>query len=114
MGAYESLERLCKWRKFFAGWQLGTRADSDGESRALRHHLELSMVVRAELSALMEAMIAKGVLTEDELDEHIEREADKLSEAYANAYPGFRATDDGLAISMPAAQVTMKTLGFPP
>ena len=46
----QALNRLCKWRAHFAGWQLGTRAKDDPEAQAVRDHRELSMLMRVELS----------------------------------------------------------------
>lgn len=54
------LQKLCKWRSVFAGWQLGTRPDTDAECQAVRDHREVTMLMRAELSALTALLIEKG------------------------------------------------------
>lgn len=109
-----ALEKLAKWRKFFAGWQLGTRLDSDGESRAVRNHRELSILLRAEVSALTGLMLRKGVFTQEEWQAALEAEAKALDHAYEETYPGWRSTPDGLHMKLPEALETMQKLGFPP
>lgn len=109
-----ALQTLTKWRKFFASWQVGTRPPTDGEYRAIVHHRELSILLRAEVSALRGLMVTKGVFTEDEWARALEAEAKQLNQDYARAYPGWAATDRGMNMKMPAALETMKRLGFPP
>jgi len=108
-----ALEKLCKWRKFYASWQLGTRLDSDGESRAVRNHRELSILLRAEVSALTGLMLRKGVFTQAEWQVALEAEAKRLDHDYEETYPGWRSTADGLSMKMPEALETMRKLGFP-
>lgn len=114
MGAYEALDKLAKWRKFFAGWQLGTRLDSDGESRAVRDHREVSIVMRAELSALVGLLIKKGVFNDRQWAAALERQAQELDHDYERRFPGWSATPEGLLMKMPEAGETMRQLGFPP
>jgi hypothetical protein len=109
-----ALEKLTKWRKFFAGWQLGTRADGDGESRAVRNHREATILLRAEVTALTGLLISKGVFTQAEFGSALEKEAAQLDRDYAVAYPGWSSTPDGLSMKMPQAGDTMRRLGFPP
>ena len=109
-----ALEKLAKWRKFFASWQLGTREAGDGEYKAVADHRELSILMRAELSALTGLLIRKGVFTQAELGEALEREAKQLDHDYEETYPGWRSLPDGLHMKMPEALETMKDLGFPP
>lgn len=109
-----ALEKLTKWRKFFASWQLGTRPDSDGESRAVRHHREATILLRAELTALTGLLIRKGLITQAEFQDALEREAKQLDEDYARSYPGWSSTPNGLAMKLPEAADTMRRLGFPP
>lgn len=44
--------RLTRWRTLFAGWQLGTRPKGDPECDAVADHRELSVLLRAEVTAL--------------------------------------------------------------
>lgn len=103
-----TLNRLTKWRSVFAGWQLGTRADDDPECQAVRDHRELSIIMRAELSALTGLLIARGVFTAEEFSDALDREAEQLNKDYERRFPGFEATDLGMAIDLRAAQQTMK------
>ena len=93
-----ALEKLTKWRKFFASWQLGTRPKGDPESDAVRDHREITIILRAEASALTGVLLRKGVITETEWTAALEREANDLSADYEQRFPGVRATDDGLSM----------------
>jgi len=98
MPAGRYLEKLCKWRTVFAGWQLGTRLLGDPESDAVRDHREVTMLLRAEVNALSRLLISKGVLTAEELTAQLETEAYVLDQAYEQKFPGWQSTDQGMAI----------------
>lgn len=102
------LERLCKWRVLLTGWQLGTRPKGDPECDAVRDHRELTLILRAEVSALTSLLIAKGVITAAEMSNQVEVEARHLCKSLADKFPGIVATDEGLVLSLPAAAETMK------
>jgi len=108
------LEKLCKWRKFFASWQLGTRLATDGEYRAVADQRELFILMRAEVTALTWILISKGVCTQQEFQDALAAEAAALDHAYEQAYPGFSTSVAGLHLKMPEALETMRRLGFPP
>lgn len=103
-----ALETLCKWRVLFTGWQLGTRAKGDPEGDAVRDHREVSILMRAEISALTGLLIAKGVFTAAEFEAQLEDEAVALSKLYARRFPGVTAHEWGLEIKVPEAVETMK------
>lgn len=112
-GEYGSAtHRLTRWRSIFAGWQLGTRPDSDPECQAVRDHRELSMLLRAEVTAITGLLIRKGIITEEEfdaeLDAELEQEAALLEAAYQRRFPGFKATDEGMQIDVQVARHTMR------
>jgi hypothetical protein len=109
-----ALNKLAKWRKFFASWQLGTRPDTSGEYKAVANMRELFIIMRAELNALTGLMIEKGVFTGDEFDAALGKEAKMLDADYERSYPGFSTSQDGLHMQMPEALSTMRGLGFPP
>jgi hypothetical protein len=109
-----ALEKLAKWRKFFASWQLGTTAAGDGRYRAVASHRELSILMRAELSALTGLLIGKGVFSQEEFAGALEAEAKLLDHDYEESYPGWRSLPEGLSMKMPEAGETMRKLGFPP
>jgi hypothetical protein len=90
------MNRLCKWRLLLAGWQLGTRPKGDPECDAVSDHRELSLILRAESSALVALLVDKGVITLDEWYGALEREAVQLNADLEQRFPGVTAADDGL------------------
>lgn len=112
--AERAANKLGKWRSVFSGWQLGTRASTDGESRAVRDHREVTMLMRAELSALTKLLLDKGICTQVELTEAFADEYEHLDRAYSERFPGFESRDDGMAIDAQRGAETMRRLGFPP
>lgn len=113
-GAHAALNRLCKWRTVFVGWQLGTRPYDDPEAQAVRDHRELSMILRAEVSALTRLMIEKRVFDPHEFDAALAEEADALSESFATQFPGIRATDTGLEMDTAVMQERGTMKGWRP
>lgn len=103
-----ALNRLAKWRAVFAGWQLGTRPKGEPECDAVRDHRELTLLMRAELSALEGLLIAKGVFTAQELASQIDIEADLYCKALQKRFPGFKATDYGMEVNTSIAADTMR------
>lgn len=93
-----AVQRLAKWRAVFAGWQLGTREKGDPECDAVRDHREVTILLRAEVSALTGLLIQTGVVSAEEFTEALEKEAEMLSADYAKRFPGVEATDEGLRI----------------
>jgi len=64
-----ALSRLVKWRSVFAGWQLGTRAiDEGGELAAVRDHVDITLVMQTEISALRKVLRVDPVLCKDAAD----------------------------------------------
>lgn len=103
-----ALDKLCKWRTVFAGWQLGTRADTDPECQAVRDHRELTIVLRVEMTALSALLIEKGVISAEEFMQAMGDEAEQLDRDYERRFPGFKATPIGMQIDPVKAQQTMK------
>jgi hypothetical protein len=108
MNTLAKLNRLAKWRSVFAGWQLGTRTKDDPESQAVRDHREVTILLRAEASALTRLLIDKGIFTIEEWNEQLGEEADALSKAYEEKFPGMEATDHGISMDVAKAQETMR------
>lgn len=108
-----ALNRLCKWRAFFAGWQLGTRPADDAPTRALRDAIDARLVARVELSAVTRLLLERRVFTGDQLADAITVEAGELSADLARRFPGVDVTDAGLTMTMPAAAETLRREGFP-
>ena len=108
MSGLPNLNRLCKWRTVFAGWQLGTRPKTDPECQAVRDHREATLIHRVELTALAGLLIRKGLIDEAEFTAAIEAEADQLSDDLSLRFPGFTATDHGIDVDVAVAAETMK------
>ncbi len=102
------LNRLCKWRSVFAGWQLGTRLDTDAESRAVRDHREVTMLMRVELNALTACLAEAGLITARDFTEQVIIEAEELEARFEAKFPGFTATDVGMNIDLRRAAKTME------
>lgn len=96
MALLPNIERLCKWRTVFAGWQLGTRPVDDPECAAVKDHREATLIQRCELSALATLLLSKGIITKEEWIAAVEKEADLLAMALEGRFPGFRAVDEGM------------------
>lgn len=93
-----ALNILTKWRVLFTGWQLGTRPKGDPEGEAVRDHREVTILLRAEVSALTGLLIAKGVFTANEFDAALETEAGLLAKDYERRFPGVTAHENGLTL----------------
>lgn len=104
--AMQALNRLAKWRTVMAGWQLGTRAKGDPECDAVRDHREATLLMRAEVNALASLLVEKGVFTHDEWSAQLVIEANACSTQLEERFPGFSATDIGLAMDARAADTT--------
>jgi hypothetical protein len=102
------LEKLCKWRSVFAGWQLGTRPDSDPECKAVRDHREVTMLMRAELNALTQLLINHKVFSQNEFSDQVAVEAGLLDKQYEEKFPGFSTTEYGVVINPQVARETTK------
>lgn len=107
-----AMNKLAKWRSVFAGWQLGTRPKGEPESDAVRDHRELSIILRAEMSAIISLLIEKGVITPEEWAGTLEAEAVQLDKDYERKFPGFKTSQDGVEIDVMLAQKT--TRGWKP
>ena len=109
----DALNVLAKWRTVFAGWQLGTRPMSDGPSKALRDHREVTLLMRAELNALTVLLVKKGIFTSEEFHAQLTEDAQELCKLLEKRFPGFKASETGMILTKEAAE-TMKRLNFPP
>ena len=103
-----NLNRLGKWRALLAGWQVGSRPKGDPECDAIRDHREATLLLRAELTAVIHLLIERKVFTQKQFEAAVEREADFLCMQLESRFPGIRATDDGLSIDPVRATETMK------
>jgi hypothetical protein len=105
---YQALNKLAKWRTVFAGWQLGTRTMDDPECQAVRDHREATLLMRAELSALVTLLHRNKVITTQDFEAELGTQADALSKMMEAKFPGFEATDTGLSMDPVVTANTMK------
>lgn len=103
-----ALNKLAKWRTVFAGWQLGTRPKGDPESDAVRDHRELSILLRAEMTALVTLLVAKKIITREDWAMELEAEARQLDSDYERRFPGFKTSQDGVEMDVKVAMETTK------
>ena len=113
MSAIDVLNKLAKWRNVFASWQLGTRSKTDGECRAVKDHREVTILMRAEVSALTGLLMKKGIITELQFEAALVSEAGQLDHDYEHKFPGFSTGLDGVHMQLPQAAETMRRMGFP-
>lgn len=99
----KTLERLAKWRTIFASWQVGTRSDTDPECKAIKDHRETTILLRAEVNALIQLGVHKGLFTLQEFEDCLENEAIALMKGYEHRFPGAKATDCGMDIDIQKA-----------
>jgi hypothetical protein len=106
-----ALNILAKWRTLLAGWQLGTRTSTDPVAAAVRDHREVTLILRAEMNAMVGLLVRKGLVPEGEWLAALEAEAIQLNEDMARRFPGITANETGLNMKFPEARETMK--GWP-
>ena len=98
--ARNAMNRLAKWRGHYAGWQLGTRLATDPESQAVRDHREVTLMMRAELNALVRVLTDKNLVGEREWLDALTDEANRLNQALSERWPGAQATSEGMSYDM--------------
>lgn len=100
----DAIERVCKWRTLFVGWQLGTRVKGDPEGDAVRDHRETTILLRLEVTALTRLLIERCGIPLEEIQRVMAEEAEHLNAAYEKRFPGVTASDSGLRITRDAAE----------
>ena len=93
-----AINRVAKWRRAFATWQQANEFD------AIKDHRELTILLRVEMSALQGMLLARGLITEGELCDAIEREALRLDKAYSEKFRGITSDPEGLVINPAVVQ----------
>jgi hypothetical protein len=84
------------------------------ESDAVRGHREVTLLLRAEVTALTGLLLRKGVISQEEFEKALAEEAVQLAEDLAKRYPGIRCNDEGLTLNTAQALETMRKMGFRP
>lgn len=70
------------------------------------------LTTRVEITALAALLVEKGVITVEEFQTQVEREAAMLNEMYEHAFPGMRATESGI-VHYDQAKALKTTEGWP-
>ena len=105
--AHAALNRLAKWRTILAGWQLGTRAKGDPVCDAVRDHREATLMLRADVDALTDLLIAKGIFTTEEYLRAVADAAEMCNHQLEQRFPGVRATEQGIELDRDKARPWM-------
>ncbi len=105
---HRALSKLARWRGLFAGWQLGTRPDTDPEVQAVRDHRDLSLFARIDINAMLGLLIKKGVFTHQEWIDALEAEAKQYDKDLEKRFPGASTNDQGLVLTPEAAAFMSK------
>lgn len=108
MNTMEALNKLAKWRTVFASWQLGTRPKGDPECDAVRDHREATILLCAEVNALTAVLIENHIVSPEQWNDTVKKEALILDHQYEEKFPGFQTTLAGVQIDLSKATKTMK------
>jgi hypothetical protein len=109
-----ALNKLTKWRVILTGWQVGTRAKGDAESDAIRDHREATLILRAEVSAIVRALTEPDfngkpkVLSMPAYMDLAAEEAVALDLTFETRFPGAKSTPTGIDLDLAKAQGWLK------
>lgn len=107
-----ALNRLSKWRFIFASWQLGTRSATDPVAQAVRDHREVTLILRAEVSALVNMLVKQYAINRNDYMLEVAKEAELLSKQLEERFPGAKPSDIGM--EMETERVIPWMSKFPP
>lgn len=96
--------RLAKWRSLLAGWQVGTRPKGDPEADAIRDHREVTLLLRAEVSALTRLLLENTSVTQEQLLKAFTEEYEMLDKDLENRFPGAKSSDEGMVFDKRAME----------
>lgn len=105
-----ALERLGKWRRFFAMWHSAFEPIPDAEMAHMEDLRELVILLRAEVNVLTGMLIERDVIVPAQFAAALEHEADMLAMQFEVRFPGITADDTGLTLTNPAAALTLEAL----
>jgi hypothetical protein len=109
-----AMNRLTKWRVILTGWQLGTRTKGDAESDAVRDHREATLILRAEVTAIVRALTEPDfngkpkVLSQAAYFDLAAEEAALLDLSMETRFPGAKSTPTGIDLDLAKAQGWLK------
>lgn len=100
----QAANKLAKWRMLLAGWQLGTRTKGDPEADAVRDHREVTLLLRAEVSALTRLLVEHTSVTHEQLVKAFTEEYEMLDRDLENRFPGAKSSDEGMVFDKRAME----------
>jgi len=103
-----AIRRLMKWADMFVRRELGTRSPKDVQARALADQYQTILTLRMEVSTLTRLLVEAGVCTVNEFDEARDMEAELLNHRLETSFPGLKATDEGIVVTLPDATETIR------
>lgn len=105
MGILDRSEAIFSWAmklrqigRVHVGRITGTCSNNRGDYKTLIHLVERTMFLRAEVNALTQLLIKKGVFKEKEWERQWEIEIQNLFHGYAKDFPEIEFTDKGFII----------------
>ncbi|MEN6535462.1 MAG: hypothetical protein ABFD89_17495 [Bryobacteraceae bacterium] len=104
---------LDEFRAELACLGFGHSALIDETDLAVIEHREATLLIRAELNALVGLLLQKDIITEDSWNAQLTIEANELSESYSKRFDGVRAENYGLSIDTARFAETCRRLNFP-
>lgn len=110
----DAINKLTKWRVILTGWQLGTRPKGNPESDAVRDHREATLILRAEVNAIVTALTRDPgagrppVLSQAEYFDLAATEAGLLDLTFQERFPGAKSTPTGIDLDLAKAQGWLK------
>ena len=113
MSGRDACNKLCKWRSVLVGWMIGSKGANVPGVQGYRDLIDRSLLLRAEIDALCQLLLRKGLMTAAEFDAALAESALAYDQMLEHRFPGYSTTMDGVRINPQVAAETNRVLGFP-
>lgn len=100
--------RLQRWPVGVTGEFLGTVLETNPRAKAAKRWLRRLFMTQAEQLAIFTVLMGKGIITQDEYEQALQRAAHILCEELEAEFPGIVSRDDGVSIDIQKAYAYMK------
>ena len=115
MEVRRAAQRLQQFGRLAASRLFGTMLSTDGRSKAVVDEWERSLILRAEMNALVGLLIDKGIVTEAEWAARSVEALRHLADAHAKTWPELTVDETGIHIhDMAAHAARAKAERWPP
>lgn len=74
----------------------------------MRDHRELTIMLRAEVTAIVSVLTTAGITTPEKFTRQVEIEARALDELFEQRFPGISTCEIGVNLKLPEAAETMR------